>query len=891
MFPAARGYVVGVTDQENILTQHDRRGEPRAAVETTGGLPELLAPAGNWDCARAAVENGADAVYFALERFNARLRADNFTAADLPKLMAYLHGRGVRGYACLNTIIFENELADAESDLRAMIAAGVDAVLVQDVGVARLVRRLSPDFPIHASTQMTITSAAGVEFARDLGCSLVVLARELSLKDIERIQREIRGLADRPPALEVFVHGALCVAYSGQCLTSEALGGRSANRGECAQACRLPYTLVCDGHPVPLGDRRYLLSPQDLAGLELLPELVRLGVASLKIEGRLKSPEYVAIITRLYRRALDRLTFGLRRRACAGSTTPAAQPDHASLSGRDRYEMEMAFSRGLGAGWLLGTNHQELVAGRFGKKRGVFLGQVRQVRRGGVVVQLTGPLQPGDGVVFDSGQPESAEQGGRIYEIRPVGRDGGRSGLVELRFGARDVDLKRVRAGDRLWKTSDPELERRVRQTFTGQTPQFRRPLMMTVKGRLGQPLELLVRDELGHEVRLASGTPLAAAQRQPLTPERLREHLGRLGDTPFRLAHLQNELPDGLLLPLSELNRLRREAVTALERLRSQPRRWTLHASSADPKPAAAPRTDAPSAPARLIVLVRSLAQLDAALKAGARTVYCDFEDLRHGRDAVALFRAAFNGGRATESPAEPPPSIWLAPPRICRPGETGMLRQVRAANPDGYLVRNYDHLHFFAEARRIGDYTLNIANSLAADHFKNRLGVERLTASYDLTLNQLEALVRAAPADWFEVTLHQHMPLFHMEHCVFCAFLSRGTGPANCGRPCERHTVWLRDRVGEEHRVLADAGCRNTVFQARVRTEAAGFERLRGLGLRHFRVEFLDETPGEVAATIGLYDALLGGRVSGPEVCRRLNVVSAGSCRDPGTTRARGN
>ncbi len=269
-------------------------------------VPELLAPAGNWECARAAVENGADAIYFGLSRFNARMRADNFTESDLPALMEFLHRRGVRGYVTFNTLVFPDELADAEDYLRAVIAAGVDAAIVQDVGICRLIRRLSPDFPIHASTQMTVTSVAGAEFVRALGCQLVVLARECSITEIAAMRATLDG-AGTPLPLEVFVHGALCVAYSGQCLTSEALGGRSANRGECAQACRMPYDLVADGQTVPLGDRRYLLSPQDLAGLGAIADLARAGVASLKIEGRLKTPEYVAGITRVYRAALDRL--------------------------------------------------------------------------------------------------------------------------------------------------------------------------------------------------------------------------------------------------------------------------------------------------------------------------------------------------------------------------------------------------------------------------------------------------------------------------------------------------------------------------------------------------------------------------------------------------------
>ena len=318
-------------------------------ADASRALPELLAPAGDWDCARAAVENGADAIYFGLERFNARMRAQNFTDADLPKLMEFLHRRGVRGYVTLNTLVFENELADAEKYLRTMIAAGADAVIVQDVGICRMIRELSPDFPIHASTKMTITSAAGIEFARELGCNLVVLARECSIAEIEKINaagEAVSLLVTRHSSLplEVFIHGALCVAYSGQCLTSEALGGRSANRGECAQACRMPYDLISDGKQVPLGDKRYLLSPQDLAGLEVLPGLIRAGVASLKIEGRLKSPEYVANITRLYREALDDLRFTNDDLRAANQS--ARKPEIVNR----KYEMEMSFSRGLFTG-------------------------------------------------------------------------------------------------------------------------------------------------------------------------------------------------------------------------------------------------------------------------------------------------------------------------------------------------------------------------------------------------------------------------------------------------------------------------------------------------------------------------------------------------------------
>ena len=518
--------------------------------------PELLAPAGDWDCAKAAVENGADAIYFGLERFNARMRAANFTEADLPALMAFLHSRGVKGYVTLNTLIFPRELAEAERYLRTIITAGVDAVIVQDIGLCRMIRHLSPNFPIHASTQMTVTSAAGVAFAQHLGCDLVVLARECSIKEINRIQKEICAEQIAMP-LEVFVHGALCVAYSGQCLTSESLGGRSANRGECAQACRMTYDLLADGQPVDLGDRSYLLSPQDLAGLDLLPELIQTGVRCFKIEGRLKAPEYVANVTQVYRTAIDRAMESLQ----------AEQPDSYEATTSEQYRLEMAFSRGLYSGWFGGINNQELVHARFGKKRGVYLGNVTRVAKDTVYIKPLSSVKPGDGLVFEHGQPQAKEEGGRVYSVEPQGTE------LRLGFGRRDLDLGRVRVGDRVWKTSDPELERQLRQSYATDVPQFQRPLDLEIHGALDQPLTVIARDRQGHILQVESAMPLVEAHSKPLTLERLQEQLGRLGNTPFYLDRLDLNLQGDLLLPVSELNRLRREIVSQLEVQLSQPR------------------------------------------------------------------------------------------------------------------------------------------------------------------------------------------------------------------------------------------------------------------------------------------------------------------------------
>ena len=848
-------------------------------------LPELLAPAGDWDCAKAAVENGADAIYFGLEKFNARMRANNFTVADLPKLMEFLHWRGVKGYVTFNTLVFENELADAENYLRSIIAAGVDAAIVQDVGICRLIRSLSPDFPIHASTQMTVTSAGGVEFARELGCNLVVLARECSIAEIEKIRRGSKvesrephqlnapstlGLRPSTLPLEVFVHGALCVAYSGQCLTSESLGGRSANRGECAQACRMPYDLISDGNQVPLGDRKYLLSPQDLAGMDVLPELVRVGVASLKIEGRLKTPEYVANITRVYRQALEDLRFT----NC--DLRAVDQPARKSEIENRKYGMEMAFSRGLYTGWFGGNDNQKLVHARFGKKRGVFLGEVRRVTDEKVSLELVGPLKPGDGVVFDAGAPDQAEEGGRVYQVETRGAE------TWLGFGQGDVNFRRIKVGDKLWKTSDPELDRRLRQTFEGDKPRFQRPLNLEVHGREGSPFTLIASDEFGHIAKAESTMPLTKAEKQPLTTERLREQLGRLGGTPFKLGEFTSELTGEVMLPVSELNLLRREAVAELERQRALPKRWRLVGTSSTSSPfGSAEPGEVGDAVERvptsqLIVFVRNLAQLEAALKCGVTTVYCDFENPKKYREAVTFFHTARSCLASQPSTLNSQPSIWVAPPRIFKMGEEWTLDQVRSSNADGYLVRNYDHLKYFANDRCIGDFSLNIANRLTADYFRNKFSLERVTASYDLNVQQLEALLTSAPPEWFEITIHQHMPMFHMEHCVFCAFLSKGKDYRDCGRPCDVHDVRLRDRVGMEHPLRADVGCRNTVFNAQAQTGAEFVERMLALGVRYFRVEFLNETPEQVTQTLTKYRQLLRGEISGSQLWRELKLFN---------------
>jgi putative protease len=838
--------------------------------------PELLAPAGDWEALRAAVANGADAVYFGLSNFNARARAANFEPDELPRVMRFLHARNVRGFVTLNTLIFSDELPAAAEFVKACAESGVDAVIVQDPGLVRLIKAIAPTLPVHASTQMTLTEPRGIEFVRGLGVERVVLARELSLPEI----RKVTAGTDTP--VEVFVHGALCVAYSGQCLTSEALGGRSANRGQCAQACRLPYEMIVDGSPRDLGDRAYLLSPQDLAAHDHIKPLVDAGVISFKIEGRLKGGPYVAATTQTYRRAID------------------AAVAHADfrLSRREELDLAQTFSRGLTPGFLEGVNHQTLVRGRFPKSRGVRIGKVvgfghTQPGKGSMVlVELAEPLldtiRSGDGVLFDVGKPEEKEPGGRAWDVVRIPQRGP-FGQVGLSFEAGAVDFSQIPVGCEVYRTDDPALRKRLEQSYAQDRPARRLAISARLVGEVGGALTLTFTDPEGHSATAAWPGPLEPATKRPTAAEEVREQLGRLGDTPFELGELAVELPPGVLVPRSVLNDLRRQAAGELAERRVELRRHPVAESGAlerlrgavsfSPGIAPGPVCARPGASPglnetpRLTVLVRSLEQLDAVLAwqpppglPRPAAVYCDFEDLRRYKDAVPRARSA----------GVP---VGVAPLRILKPGEEGFQSLVVRAEPDIVLVRNLASVSFFKEAlpaaRLVGDFSLNVANELTAD-LLIRSGLERLVPSYDLNWEQFAAMVRRSAADWFEPVVHQHMPMFHTEWCVFAGFLSTGTNHTNCGRPCDRHRVELKDRVGALFPVHADTGCRNTVYNSVPQSGAEYVGRMRELGVTRFRVDLLRETPDEVGALLTQYARVVAGLDDGRTTWKQLRALN---------------
>ncbi|ASA95923.1 MULTISPECIES: DUF3656 domain-containing U32 family peptidase [Anoxybacillus] len=805
---------------------------------------ELLAPAGDWDCLRAAVANGADAVYFGVDKYNARVRAKNFRMEELNDVMAYLHKYHVRGYVTFNILVFENELQEAKQLVEACINAGVDALIVQDLGLVKLIRDISPDFPIHGSTQMTVTSPEAVEFLKPYHLEVVVLGRENNLSHIQKIAEKTNV------PLEVFVHGALCVSYSGQCLTSEMWGGRSANRGECAQACRLPYDLIVDGEQKEMGNVAYLLSPKDLAALDLVPELIEAGVNTFKIEGRLKSPEYVANVVSKYRKAIDEYLAGRYY-------TPSKE---------EIRELQQSFSRGFTHGFLKGTNNKQLVDGTFPKSRGVFLGTVKKVLKDGVLCDLQAPLKRGDGIVFDAGRPEEKEEGGRVYDLRKHGKkiEGEvEKGLVEIIPGRHDVNLTRIHVGDRIWKTSDQELDRRLRKTFETERPYQLFPVTVHVYGEAGKPLVSTWRDETtGNEVVVQSEQMLNVAQKRPLTLDFIKEQFGRLGGTIFELKDVDMHMNGDVILPVKELNQMRRKAVEQLIKKRQQPRLYIKQTVDLTSPYRQKQRTTTPA----LMALCRTMEQVEVACHTDVDMVYADFEFTTDYPKAVEIARSANK-------------PIALATPRIHMPGENGILRGILKAEPDAILVRSLGAVQYYTsqsvQQQLIGDFSLNISNHLSARLFLER-GLDRITPSYDLNIQQMIDLLEAAPTEHIEIVIHQHLPMFHTEHCVYCTFLSEGTDFTNCGRPCEKHRVSLRDRIGMLHPVRVDIGCRNTVYNAIEQSGAEYIPNFLSLGVRSYRVEFLEESPKKVEEVVNLYREALEGKRSGTSVWRTLKAIN---------------
>jgi len=804
---------------------------------------ELLLPVGNMNMCLAAIHNGADAIYVGMPHFNARGRTTDFSVHELKEMIETCHLYGVKVNLAFNVVIFESELPDVVSLLKEVLPLRPDAMIVQDVGLARMIRQMAPEQVIHGSTQMTVTNHEAMTLLDDLKIKRFVLGREVSLPEMKAIKEK----TDRE--LEVFVHGALCVAYSGQCFTSESIGGRSANRGQCAQSCRFEYEMIVDGQKIELGDKKYLVSPKDLCGIAQIPELLDLKIDSFKVEGRLKTPEYVASAARNYRAAIDAK---LHHKKFGDDKVNAA-----------KREMGLTYSRGFFTGWLHGVDHQRLVDGTYGAHRGVEIGQISSLSLKSIKIKTDyKKLKKGDGILlagFVNGR--KTEVGGKLYDVKYQGNE------CEL-FFSRDFDLKKIKAHFKVYFNHDTVVEKELTQTFTDKNFKKRIPLAVKVEAFIGKPLLVTVSDTQ-HIVTVHSDSLVESAKERPLAVEDLKDELCALSATCFIALDFSFEGDDHVFIHQKDLKAVRRKFTEELMARRIERPAIALNDFSLISE------KQSEKAKSKFNILLREFNQVKdfisflPELSAEARNllgvIYLDYEFGKDYAQSISLMKEA---GLKT----------GIATTRILKPNEYYNFKIIERAQPDIILCRNLGAVQYFSNSQfeLKGDFSLNVTNSLTADYFLSK-NLSTVCASYDLNSRQLEELMAHVPSGKLEVTIHQYMPSFHMEHCVFAAFLSKGSSFRDCGKPCEKHRVELKDQFGNFHQIKADQECRNTMFNATSQSAGKLIPEWKRHGLAEFRFEALYERGSELKQKILAYAEVIhsDSLVYNEQVLKKLGVM----------------
>jgi len=787
---------------------------------STRTIPELLAPAGSLDAVRAAVANGADAVYLGAQRFNARDEGAQLSLDELAQACRIAHGRGRRIYLTLNVLVKPDELVEALMFLGEAIDCGIDTVIVQDIGLINLIRSIYPDLEIHGSTQMTVHDASGAAVLEALGVKRVVLARENSLEDLRAIRAAVPNLG-----LETFIHGALCISYSGQCYMSGMISERSANRGSCAQSCRKDYVLRDATTDLEL-DRGYLISTKDLAAYEHLPDIADIGIVCLKVEGRKKRPEYVATVTRTYRDFLDRL----------------AQGDAAAPAPGEVEQLVQIYSRGFTGGMYGGRDGRSYVTRTQPDNRGVVVGQVVGFDRGELFIETDLSVEVGDGLAFEA--PEAIGGPTVGFSVSAVRQAAG----APRRLAIRTKTV--VPAGWRVLRTSQARLLAESRASYASvadSMPAKKMRLDVRVFGSAGAHLKMLFTSG-GETVEVRSETQLAPAAKRAIDRATLREQLGRLGETPFALAEVDDRALDvGLFLPIRELNHMRQSAIEQLTHRRD----WTIEAMRAERAERvqrAIGAIDAAVGPSlsegfSLSAQVYSLEDAERAANAGATEIVFD-PFLRHPAPPPARVRALAEslGGRGV--------GLRIRTPTIVRPEE----RRGIAKWLDSGLPILSGHLGLVAELARggrdvVADYAVNVMNQHSAAQFF-RLGARRIVLSVELTADEMSAVVAPWQGRGFDAFLYGRPEGMTIEHCVLSAAFDRE--PTTCRDLCvQKHTnVTLTDPAGYDFAVATDSACRNRLLHSRPVEGSEYLPRLWRAGIRGYQLVF--NVPNEPIAEI---------------------------------------
>lgn len=796
-------------------------------------IPELLSPVGSREALTAAVQNGADAVYLGGKAFSARQYANNFDRDELKESVYYAHVRGVKVYVTVNTLLNDAEFSELVEYLKFLYEIGVDAIIIQDLGVARVASELLPGLPLHASTQMTVHNIAGVEALKEHNFQRIVLARELGLKEIAEIKRKT-GVE-----LEVFVHGALCVCYSGQCLMSSMIGGRSGNRGRCAQPCRMEYALVDrNGHVLadPKETGFHLLSPKDLNMLRHLPELSEAGVSSLKIEGRMKRPEYVAIVTRIYREALDRYMHS---------------PEEYHVDENEIKELGQIFNRGFTTGYFFGKPGKDMMSFKRPNNRGIRLGRVTKSSWADKTAEilLEEVLRIGDGIEF--WVSEGGRKGQVVNRILLDGKQ------VEEAYAGQKVQITaegKIKAGDRVFKTHDTQLISAAEQSYKSSKEIKKIPLKFSIKAMIGQPFIITVSDDMKNTYTAVSGFAGQEAIKKPLTRESLKDQLDRLGNTPYSLNDFEAEIEENVMVPVSEINETRRKAIEGLSQIRGRIDRVKVNEEEFSQK---AHRLFYPirndvrqsaektlQKEIKLSVKPHNFDTLTLSAQNGADIIYFgDFRGSGYGNLGLSEMEKAYDF--CSNNGCE----LVIATPRISRENEMSYMHRLIDFAGENNLAVLAGSLGALKEAKKRGisrifiDYYFNVYNSQAAAWLNENYQVAGLNLSPELTIDQIKGIRENIDMP-FEAVVEGHLPLMITEYCPQFSILGDGTDKSVCTRPCrENKGLGLKDRLGLVFPISHDAFCRTYLYNAKELSMISDIQALFAAGISVFRIEYSTE------------------------------------------------
>lgn len=759
---------------------------------------ELLAPVGSFDSLKAAVQNGANAVYLGGKDFSARASANNFDREELKEAVKYAHIRDVRVFVTTNTLIKQNELEDFVEYAKFLYDIDVDAIIMQDIGAAMLIHELLPDFELHASTQMVAHSLEDVQYLESIGFKRVVLARELTVE-------EIKYICDNTNVdIEIFVHGALCVCYSGGCLMSSMIGNRSGNRGRCAQPCRQKYTMIdiSTGEEIH-NNGDYLLSTKDLNTIEEIDKIIDTGVLSLKIEGRMKKPEYVATVIKSYRDAIDEY-----------ETTKKV-----NISDETMEDLYTIFNRKFTKGLILGEVGEEVMNSNVPNNQGLYVGKVvdynKKAKR--LKIKLEGTLKKGDGINLGGGTI------GRIIKGKDITQIGYKGETIELDF------IGEAKKNQLVFKTSDTDLIDRAQKTYT-QDKEFAKSLIdAEISIKLDSYPELRLIDKNENIVTVQGDKLVEKALKVALSEEKIETQIKKLGNTPYEIDQLKINLDEGVSMPISLINQMRREAIELLDNARISVKGRMYKDNDIKYSPKIYSRNA--DNKSKIRVKVNNIEALKSILNLDIDMIY--YEDVSTIEQAMTMANA--NNKK-----------LIYSAPRIVRNREYKRLEkseeycrdhvQISALGQVKYYKENSESVKFDV------DYYLNPFNSETINHYKKE-GAETVCISQELNLHEIKETTQYTDLE-IETVAYGYIPMMLSEYCPMGVVARSCKKDKRCAN-CKESKYVLRDFKGEEYRVSQDIFCRSTIYNSSANCLINNLDELSEAGINIFRLDFTHETP----------------------------------------------